>query len=119
MKKYSVLILLVVFVVLIVGCSSEKTQESKLTLDDVIKAYTEQGVEVNKDEKPMFAMIQAKDGVIFKVDGAKTAIYEYESASDLEKATKDNTTTKDWAKNGRFLLESKNDKANEIFKNLK
>ncbi|TVX94364.1 hypothetical protein [Paenibacillus agilis] len=119
MKKHTVLILLVVLSVLFVGCSSKETKESNVTMDDFIKAYTDQGIEVNKEDKPIFSLIQAKDGVIFYVENSKTAIYEYASEDELNEATKDNALTKDWAKNGRFLLESKNEKANEIFKNVK
>ncbi|BFH11181.1 hypothetical protein P4K96_27460 [Bacillus cereus] len=119
MKKHTLLIFLVVLSVLIVGCSSKGADESSLTLDDFVKAYTDQGVEVDKEEKPMFSMIKAKDGIIFQVDGSKTAIYEYASESDLNDAIKDFPQAKDWTKNGRFLLEAKNEKAIDIFNKVK
>lgn len=117
MKKYTVIISLVILSILFVGCSS--TPESKLTLDDFVKAYTDQGIEINKEEKPVFSMIEAKDGVLFKVDGKKAAIYEYSSEKDLDEVIKNYEQMKEWTKNGKFILESKSEKAIDIFNKVK
>jgi hypothetical protein len=105
--------------VLFLGCSSDKASESNLTLDDFIKAYTEQGIEVNKEKKPVFSLIKASDGVIFYVDNKKAAIYEYPSEKDMNEVIKDQKLMEQWTKKGKFILESKSEKAINIFNQVK
>lgn len=75
-------------------------------------------MDIDKEEKPFFDMIGAVDGVIFYIENQKVAIYEYESAKKLEEVTKDNALIKDWNSNGKFLLETDNQKAIEIFNSV-
>ncbi|MBB6670282.1 hypothetical protein [Cohnella nanjingensis] len=120
MKRSLVFIMLVAFSVVLFGCSSSKNEKSDVTLDRVIQAYVDQGITVDSNEKPMFQLIGAKDGVIFDIDGQKVAIYEYDSAKSLKKARADAKIIKDdWPVNGKFLLESSNSKAKEIFNGVK
>jgi predicted outer membrane protein len=117
MKKIFLALLVAIIMLGYAGCSNK--QESNATLDTFIKAYTDAGITVDANEKPMFSVIGAKDGVIFKVEDQKTAIYEYSSEKELQKAKEDNSYAKDWISNGRFLLESKSEKAINIFKGIK
>lgn len=116
MKKFLFIFLSMALMVGSVGCSSGK---SNATLDTFIKAYTDAGIEVNAKEKPIFTMIGAQNGVVFKVEDKKTAVYEYKSEKELKKAKTDNSLVKDWPSNGRFLLESDSKKAIEIFNGVK
>lgn len=118
MKKIGIFVVLVV-VLAIVGCSSSAPEKSSLAMSDFVSAFEKEGVEVDKDEKPMFEMIGAKDGVLFYVDGSKVAIYEYESEKALDDQRSKNSLIKEWKNNGKFLLEAKNEKAIDIFTNLK
>jgi len=112
MKK---ILLVCVLLLVAVGCSSGDTR----SLDTFIKAYQDAGVEVDPEEKPIFTMVGAINGVIFYQDGSKVAIYEYESEKELEKAKASNNLIKTWKSNGKFLLETDNEKAAEIFDSVK
>lgn len=116
MKKLVGLCLLVLFISITAGCSSN---EDNLTLDTFIKAYQDQGIEVDPEEKPMFQMVQAEDGVIFYMDESKVAIYKYSSSKNLKEAKTEYEVMEDWKKNGLFLLETSNEKAIEIFESVK
>lgn len=87
---------------------------------DFTQAYTDAGVEVDVTKKQEFALVSAKDGVIFYMNEKPVKIYEYETKKELTKAKKDFAKImKDWPVNGLFVLESSEDKAKEIFKNVK
>ena len=117
-KRISVLLLVgIVAVLAFSGCKKEEVKDER-TLSDIVKAYTDEGIEVDLNEKPFYDMIGAKDGVIFKVDNSSVKIYEYASISDLNKAVKENEMMKDWPTKGKFVLESSKDKAIEIFNTL-
>lgn len=104
----------------LLGCGSTASSTGKtLKLDDFIQAYISAGVTVDANEKQAYAMVGAKDGVIFYMNDAPVKIYEYESKKALDKAEKDFPVLKDWPVNGLFVLETKNDKAKEIFKDVK
>lgn len=117
MKKYLTFIVLSILLTL-AACSEEKTS-SDLTLQSFIDAYEAEGIEVNVDEKPMFSLIQAKDGVIFYIDNQPVKIYEYATEKDIDKGIEALPVVADWNKNGRFVLETSNEKAIEIFNNVK
>ncbi|MBB6632758.1 membrane lipoprotein lipid attachment site-containing protein [Cohnella thailandensis] len=116
MKKFIVLSLLAILV--LAGCSS-KSEESIIALDDYIKAYSDQGIPVDPEEKPMYEMAQAINGVIFYIDNSPVKIYEYESNKDRKNAVSNDPTMKDWPSSGRFILETNSQKAKEIFESVK
>ncbi|EHB65268.1 hypothetical protein [Paenibacillus lactis] len=119
-KSLGLFAVVMLLLVAVVGCgSAEAESEKDLTLDKFIKAYQDAGIEVDPEKKPVFGMINAKDGVMFTVDKDKVAIYEYESKKDLEKNQKELELVKGWPSNGRFLLEAYNEKSQQIFENVK
>lgn len=109
------------------GVESQETVEVKVDedtrkLDDFVKAYSENGIKVDINEKQAFAMIGAKDGFMFYENNTPVKIYEYETESDLNQAEEIFATIIKgdlFAKSGRFLIETKSDKAKEIFMNVK
>lgn len=115
MKKFIELVILS-FVLVISACSrnnevkdkvnNEAKEEAKeeRTLQSFIDSFVAAGTEVDPEEKPMFQVIDAKDGVIFYMDGKKVAIYEYESELVLQEVVKDNTLFVDWPE--KFKLKS-------------
>lgn len=105
----ALLFILVITLTLLAGCGNDS-----VTLDTYISAFEEQGIVVDKNEKPLFGMIGAKDGVIFYIDNEKVAIYEYEKESNLNDSGFNFDSV-----NGRFGLESRNAKAKEIFNSIK
>ena len=117
MKKVALLGIIFVLSIL-VGCSSGK-EESTLTMDEFIQAYTSQGVEVDPSEKPLFDIIGAIDGVVFYYDNSPVKIYQFDTKKKLEQAKKDNEALKDWVSNGSFLIETKKQEAINIFDSVK
>lgn len=117
MKKVFGVIMLSLVLVLS-ACSSNSGAKDERLLKDFIDAFVAAGVEVDPNEKPMFQAVGAKDGVIFYLDNAKVAIYEFESASELQKNKKENKLLSDWQENGKFLIETNKDEALKIFKDV-
>lgn len=118
-KSLSLFAVVMMLLVAVVGCGSAEAENKDLTLDQFIKAYQDAGIEVDPEKKPVFGIINAKDGVMFTVDKDKVAIYEYDSKEDLDKNQKELELIKDWPSNGRFLLEAYNEKSQQVFKNVK
>lgn len=117
MKKCLLLLsMMMLLSVSLLGCGSSKKDER--TLDDFIKAYTDQGIEVDKEEKPYFQLVGANDAVIFYLDNSPVKIYQYASEKDLSQAKKDYEIIKDFVSNGRFLLETSNEDVQKIFENV-
>ena len=115
MKKIVLVLILFLASLLFIGCSSETSNANNTDLSNFIQAYEDEGVEIDPNDKPFFQMIEAKDGVIFYMDGDKVAIYEYESGKSLKEAMKNNAMLSDWIVNGKFLLETSNETAKDIF----
>ncbi|AWP28709.1 hypothetical protein [Paenibacillus sp. Cedars] len=118
-KSLGLFVVFLLLLVAVVGCGSAETENKDLTLDKFIKAYQDAGIEVDPEEKPMFQILKAKDGVIFYVENQKVAIYEYASNKDAEKDLDTHDQMADWPRKGAFLLETKNEKAIEIFDSVK
>ena len=59
-----------------------------------------------------------KRQVLFYVKDEVVKIYEFENADALEKARKENELIKDWPANGKFLLETSDQNAIDIFNGL-
>lgn len=116
MKKFLLSVVCLSFVVLVVACSNEKSDER--SLETFISAYTSAGVEVDPDEKPLFQMINAQDGVIFYKDNSPVKLYEFKSEKEMKKALEENKFT-DWPTNGKFAIETKNDEVIKIFNEVK
>ncbi|MGL5437529.1 MAG: hypothetical protein ACRDBO_19445 [Lachnospiraceae bacterium] len=117
MKKLFILMLSIIAMTQ-VACGGSKKDER--TISTFANAFVEQSVDVNLEEKPFFQMVGAKDGVIFYMDDKKVAIYEYEDAKALGAAQKEYSgTVQGWPANGKFLMESSNEKAKEIFDGVK
>lgn len=116
MKRYLFIIVTVVCALALVGCGSKKDER---TMGDIITAFTDNGVNVDSEEKPLFELIGAKDGVIFKIDDEIVKIYEFETEKALREAKEENTEMMgNWPSNGKFLLESYSEKGTEIFNGI-
>lgn len=105
-------------VTLLVACGSDASNDDR-TLEDMIQVYENEGIEIDRAEKPIFEMIEARDGIIFKMDGNKVAIYEYDSTKALNDAKEKYDLMMDGnLDNGRFSLETNNEQAKEIFTSI-
>ena len=119
MKKIFYTMFLMLTLVVMAACGDENTNAKNLTLNDFIEQFENEGVEIDTNEKPMFSLISAVDGVIFYVDDQPVKIYEYESSDDIKKGEEALPQVADWERNGKFVLETSSEKAKEIFKSVK
>lgn len=113
MKK---IIIFVTLVLLLSACGSGEADER--TLEDIIQVYENEGIEVDRSEKPYYEIIGADNGVIFYIDGSPVKIYKYDSIKSLNTAKSDIGTTEADSYNGRFWLETNNEQAKEIFSSI-
>lgn len=97
----------------------KETNNSTLTIESFKQAYENQGINIDLDEKPLYEMLKAEDGVIFYQDQKPVKIYEFESKKAIKEAKKNNEFIKDWPENGNFVLETSNENAIEIFNSVK
>lgn len=127
-RKVAVCLIIAIMLVLSVGCNSNTGGASKETgakaeatdersLDDFCQAYVDAGYMLDQSQ-PAFELIGATDGTMFDVDDKVVKIYEYVSEKDLEAARKEYDLIADWPSNGKFLLETSNEKATEIFNSV-
>ena len=112
------LLYLLVICSVLMGCSSSG-EKSDVSMDSFVKAFESEGVKANTEEKPMFSLIGAKDGIMFYNDDQPVKIYEFEDEKAISEAEKTLPAMKDWDKNGLFVLETSHDKSKEIFKSVK
>ena len=108
-----IIIVLIIFAMLF-GLGACGSKKSDIAMSDFETAFKDQGINIKEGDKPFFQMISATDGVMFESED-KIVIYEYKSVDDLNKAKDDYEIIKDWNTNGRFLIETSNEKAVEIF----
>ena len=114
MKKLFILFFATLF---LAACGD--SAESNLTMDSFTQAFEAEGITVDSAEKPMFEMINAKDGVIFYNEQNPVKIYQFESSKELDAAKEANAFMKEWPTNGNFAIETSDEKAIEIFNGVK
>jgi hypothetical protein len=116
MKRFTVVTLMIFTCsLLLFGCGKK---EKELTMDDFITAFENSSISVDSGNEPYYQMISAKSGVTFDYE-KKVVIYEYSSTKDLNESIKENDFMKDWAVNGKFVLECSDEDVISIFNNVK
>lgn len=119
MKKI-LAVVLACFLLLSVLCGCGE-KSSNVTLEDVTEAIqsVDSSFAFDSEEKPVFAMIGAKDGWIGYINGAPVKVYEYENNASYEKAVEDyGTLIESWPKAGNFVLECNLPDVTTAFENL-
>ncbi len=122
-RKIAICLITVIMLVLCVGCNSNTGGASTETTDerslsDFNQAYVDAGYTLDRQSQPAFDLIGAIDGTMFYIDNKVVKIYEYASDKDLEDACKEYDIIADSPSNGKFLLETSNEKATEVFNSL-
>lgn len=102
---------------LLVGCGANASS-SDVSLDSVVAAL-ESGGAVLEQDKPMFSLLGATDGVILYRDGKPVKVYEFDSEKAIKEAEKALPALKDWERNGMLILETSDDESIKIFKSVK
>jgi len=99
---------------------SNKTKErsSSMTMDDVLNTFRDNGITVELKDKPLYQMVGASDGVMFEIEGSVVKIYEFKSEEDYQEQKEKYDLIKDMPVKGRFVLDTNNSKAIEIFNKI-
>lgn len=109
------ILLLVIVIFFIVLSNNDKDAR---TMAEFIKPFQEKGYEIDLNEKPLYSLIGANDGVMFYIDGSPIKIYKYDSEKIYKEAKNDFSILDSMPKNGLFVLDTKNHIAEEIFNNI-
>lgn len=117
-----IVILIIILIVVFINISSNNTTTSnnstKITIDDVISKFQEQGIEVILESKPFYTMVGAKDGEMFRIDNSIVKLYEYESEKDYREALEDYSILEKMPHKGLVVIDTNSEKALEIFNSL-
>lgn len=109
MKK----LLMIMFCLLLVGCGAKESDS--VTLDSAILALENDGA-ILEDDKPMFSLIGAVDGVMLYNDGKPVKIYKFDDSKLLKEAQK---TLPGTNAKGSLLLETSHEQSIKTFNDLK
>ena len=97
--------------VLLSACSNS----DKRTLETFTNAFTDAGVVMEGEGDLLYQMVGAQNGTLFYNGSKVVKIYEYEDEKALQEAVKEYTMMADWPQNGKFILETSDEQAIEIF----
>lgn len=117
--RWSRLVLLVMMMALFFSLTACSEKKDDITLETFKTAFKDAGVTLEKEGTPYFQLIKAKNGLIFYNETNVVKIYEYKDKATLKKAVKEYDMMSDWPQNGRFVLESHDEQAIEIFMRVK
>jgi len=116
MKKFLMLVMLLV--VTLAGCSNEtKEQEVGFTLKSAVRAFENEGALIDLNKRPMYDLVNAKDGVIFYHDNELVKLYEFESEAAYEKGVEELSILGTFPKRELVVIETNSGKCIEIFNN--
>lgn len=128
LKYIFIIILLVVLVFALKAWisnnkSQTQTQASKLTMSDVISRFEEEGLKIEiSEDKPLFQLIGAKDGIMLYIDNNLVKLYEYENEKKYKEALQDSTKDiymlKSMPCKELIVLDTKYQKIIDIFNSL-
>jgi ABC-type phosphate/phosphonate transport system permease subunit len=117
-----ILVVIVVAVILAITLSNKDTANtsttSTLTMNDVISKFEEQGITVTLESKPAFALIGAKDGVMFYIDNSPVKLYEFESENSYKTALETYSILEKMPKKGLVVLDTNSQTAIDTFNSL-
>ena len=117
MKKIIDLLSLTLILFTLFGCGATF---KNLKMSDFQQAFKASGVNVSTNLKPDYALIGAKDGIMFYMNNSPVKIYEFASKDALNTAEKNHSKIMSgWPINGLFVLETNEAKAKEIFNGVK
>lgn len=101
MKK--VLLFMLIFVVLLTGCSGKKDTRDLAYVENYFKENVSSFSVA--ENKPFFQMIGAYDGTMMKVDNEPVKVYKFASEKAYKEALEQYGILKDMPKNGLLVLD--------------
>jgi|GEM_PF-1002827 len=114
MKK--LLLTIVLLLIVISGCSNEfENTEVGFTLRSAINAFENEGAEIDLSTKPMYELVNAKDGVLFYHDDELVKLYEFESEQAYEEGVEGLSILGTFPKRDLVVIETDSDRCIEIF----
>ncbi len=114
-KKFLLLGMAVMMVFALAACGAPKDER---TLDTFKTAFEKGGIVLEMEDVPFFQMIGAEDGIIFYNKTKPVKVYQFADETALEKAVKENSILANMPKNGKFVLDTNDEQATEIFNNV-
>ncbi|MCL1949115.1 MAG: hypothetical protein FWF59_05240 [Turicibacter sp.] len=114
MKKFATALFTVL---LALGGCANKTRPSDFgfTLNVALRAFHEAGADINLDKRPLYELVNARDGAIFYFENDLVRIYEFENEAAYEKGVKELTILGTFPKRELLVIETLSDTAIEIF----
>lgn len=88
------------------------------TMEEFVQKFKDNGCDIDLNKKPLFAMIDAIDGVIFDIDNDVVKIYKYSNEENYNNAKNIYSFMETFEKNGLFVLETNNERAKQIFREI-
>lgn len=111
-KRYVVFVLFF----LLAGCGNKvRPSDFGFTLNVALRAFHEAGADINEDKRPLYELVNARDGAIFYFENELVRIYEFEDEEAYEKGVKDLTILGTFPKRELLVIETQSEKAIEIF----
>ena len=100
------------------GCSNDTSDsEAGFTLKSAIRAFENEGAIIDLNQRPMYELVNAKDGVIFYHNNELIKLYEFESEAAYEKGVEDLSILGTFPKRELVVIETDSSKCIEIFNN--
>lgn len=114
MKKFT--FILIASLLFLTGCGN-KTRPSDFgfTLNTAVRAFYDAGADINEDQRPLYELVNARDGAIFYFENDLVRIYEFENEEAYEKGVKELTILGTFPKRELLVIETKSEAAIEIF----
>lgn len=114
MKKRN--LTLILLSLLLVACGN-KTRPSDFgfTLSVAMRAFYDEGADINEDQRPLYELVNARDGAIFYLENELVRIYEFEDESAYEKGVEELTILGTFPKRELLVIETQSQRAIEIF----
>ena len=121
MKQFVNVMIICIFSMLVLstcggnGGNSNAATDSR-TLNHFIQAFEDE-FEFREQDTPLYIFIGASSGVMWHgvAEVHPVSIYEFETTDALKEAISSNTFMSDWVTNGRFVIETNLQEANNFF----
>jgi len=110
----------IIFMSLLLVACGNKTRPSDFgfTLSTAMRAFYDEGADINEDQRPLYELVNAKDGAIFYLDNDLVRIYEFENEAAYEKGVEELTILGTFPKRELLVIETQSERAIEIFQTV-
>lgn len=116
MKKF-LLIFLGAALFVMTACANEtKPLENGFNLQSAIRAFQKEGIEIDFEKRPLYELVNARDGVIFYYDDEVVRLYEFENETTYQKGIDHLSILQIFPKRELVVIETHSQKAIDLFR---